>query len=56
MIAFIPLLCPWDDIAIGIILVLFPASALAIWLRKRLKWCKKDCGCKCHNKNDKLTK
>lgn len=45
MIAFIPFLCPWDDI---LILMLFPA--LGIWLKTKFKWCrKKDCHCKCHD-------
>lgn len=43
MIAIIPGLCPFDDIALWLL-----APALLIWLRKR-KWCKKACKCDCHD-------
>jgi hypothetical protein len=49
MIAFIPGLCPFDDI---IIALLFPA--LLVWLKRRYKWCRKGCNCKCHDKKRPL--
>jgi len=52
LLAFIPLLCPWDDIVLGIIIALFPTCALALWVKKRFKWCKKPCGCKCHDQKN----
>jgi len=42
-LAFIPGLCPLDDI---IIWLFFPA--LGVWLLKKFKWCKKSCDCDCH--------
>jgi len=48
MIAFIPGLCPFDDI---IIWLLFPAFGL--WLLKKFKWCRKSCKCDCHGKPKK---
>jgi hypothetical protein len=44
-LAFIPGLCPFDDI---IIWLFFPAVGL--WLLKKFKWCKRSCGCDCHGK------
>ena len=43
MIAFIPGLCPFDDI---IMLLLCPA--VYVWLKRKFKWCKKSCDCPCH--------
>lgn len=31
--------------------ILFPA--LGLWLKKRFKWCRKSCVCKCHKENQK---
>lgn len=45
MIAFIPGLCPFDDIVMW---MLFPA--LLVWLKRRYKWCRKQCDCDCHSK------
>jgi hypothetical protein len=33
----------------ALLAILFPA--LGLWLRKRFKWCKKSCACKCHPAN-----
>ena len=48
MIALIPGLCPFDDIALIILICLFPA--FGVWLKKKFKWCRKSCACKCHEK------
>ena len=45
MIAFIPGLCPLDDIIIFLL-----APALLVWLHKTCKWCRKSCKCDCHDK------
>ena len=47
MLAIIPFLCPFDDIALVIIVLLCPAFGL--WLKKKFKWCKKSCDCACHD-------
>jgi hypothetical protein len=52
MIAFIPGLCPFDDIIIWILVILFPA--FGFWLKRNLKWCKKDCKCTCHDEKSKI--
>lgn len=49
MIAFIPGLCPFDDILMWILAFLFPA--LYIRLRRKFKMCLKPCDCDCHDKN-----
>ena len=43
MIAIIPGLCPFDDILFWSMIPI-----LAVWLKRKFKWCKKDCSCTCH--------
>lgn len=45
--ALIPFLCPFDDVIILLLVVLFPA--FGVWLKNKFKKrCKKSCECKCH--------
>ena len=45
MLSFIPFLCPFDDILIGIVLGVLGVLG---WYKNR-KWCKKKCICSCHS-------
>lgn len=51
MFALIPGLCPFDDIIIGILVLMFPA--FGVWLKRKFKWCRKSCKCNCHNEINK---
>lgn len=45
MLAIIPGLCPFDDIVLWLL-----APALLVWMRRRFKWCRKNCKCNCHER------
>jgi len=48
MTAIIPGLCPFDDILLWSMI-----PVVAWWLRRKFKWCRKSCDCKCHDKTSK---
>jgi hypothetical protein len=50
-LAFIPFLCPWDDIFVWIPLL----TIIGVFVKKKFKWCRKSCGCHCHNKKQITT-